>query len=287
LFTNINALAQMQIKKELSDVTRRYNIISAQIDTLRRLDFKIRQYFEFREKSMQRVGDLVNTFKTYFFEQKNYKQAAWYEEMTEEGRSQILDEVKIAVDEAEVFLSASVQEDKELLRIGKQLYRSIKDTGMKDTRDQVFNEFKVYLSEVRKAERTILSQKGYTINDNFREITAMFEKDRSEVAAETQRIQSEEYFKQVHAEIIEKKKRFSIQGKDTEERVADFASLNYLLNYKFNLTDTENCILPDPGERQSSSKSSSGSNSERDRKLKLAKAKALAMKMQLELMEID
>jgi hypothetical protein len=210
--------------------------------------------------------------------------------MSEDAREELFQSVKTAIEEAETFLGNSNQDDKELLRVGRQMSKVIKETGMKDAREDVFGEFKAYLSDVRKAEKTILEQKGYTIHDNFNEIILTFEKEKTEIEEEANKINSQEYYKELHEEIVRKKEKLAIQGKSIEERVMDFASLNYLLDYKFSETDTDNCMIPDRGTKvkiKQDGNSKRGTADDREKKIRLARAKAIAMKMRLELLQLD
>jgi hypothetical protein len=289
LFTNLDALAGLQKKRELNDVQRRMIILTNQIDTLKRFDFKVRMFFEYQKKCKERLADLVPKYKSFFFgENKAYKEADWWTRKKEKEQEEFIGRVRTALEEAEAFMSNSEQDDKELLRIGRQLYKSIEETGMKDNRENVFSEFKAYLSEVRKAEKTILEQKGYSINDNLQDIIASFKKELDNLALEEERIESEEHYAEILEEVKKKKEKLAIQGKTIDERVQDFAKLNYLLDYKFNHIDPDSCQLPDPNRKLIESKTQRDPvPGDRARKLKLAKAKAIAMRMKLELLEMN
>lgn len=289
LFTNLDALAGLQLKREVSDVDRKITILESQIDILKRFDFKIRMFFDYQKKCKERLADLVQKFKQYFFgESKGYQENDWWTRKSKKEQEEFLERVKVSVEEAEVFMSNSDQDDKELLRLGRQLYRISDDIGARDSRENVFSEFKAYLSEVRKAEKTILEQKGYSINDNLQDIIQSFEKDKANVVLEKDRIHSEEHYAGILEEVKKKKEKLQIQGKTIEERILDFGRLNYLLDYKFSSIDPDSCSLPDPSRKLLPGIAQRDPMpNDRARKLRLAKAKALAMKMQLELLELD
>ena len=288
LFTNINALVKLQIDREAKDISRKLVILEGQIDTLKRFDFKLRKFYEYREKCMERISDLIIKYKGFFLtEPLQYDQASWWTAKNKREQEGFLTTLKETIDAAEAFRSSANQEDKEMLRLGRQLYHVIKDTNMKDSREEVFSEFKAYLSEVRKAEKTILEKKGYTINDNFETIIEAYQKEHYQVLQEKERIQGDDYASEVYEQVVKKKEKLAIQGKTIEERVEDFAKLNYLLDYKASEVSGDNCMIPEQGMIQRPPIKNLDKDTDSGKKLRLAKAKAQAIRLKLELLNLD
>ena len=137
------------------------------------------------------------------------------------------------------FLESSPQEDKELLRLGRKL--SYKP-GFFIFHFQNFREF---VSKIKRAEKTILASKGFTINDDMNVVVKSYEQDKEAIERELAHINSEEYRMELRSEAEDKKSAMQVSGKSVEDRVREFSKLNYLLAYRFADTPTENCALPD------------------------------------------
>jgi dynactin complex subunit len=95
------------------------------------------------------------------------------------------------------------------------------------------NYFKEALSIVKKAERTILASKGYTVNDDIDKVIADYQKDLEKERKTLQELQSDKHKGEVERGVREKKSAMKISGKTIDERVEEFKKLNHLLSYKF------------------------------------------------------
>jgi hypothetical protein len=280
LFTNIEAIVTILLDKERKEVQRKLAIIDGNIDTLMRFDIKLRMYFDYRAKCKERLQSLIPSFQNYFFSEdlvKKYEEANWWMGKTKENQKAFLERVNKAIDEATQFLASASQEDKELLRLGRVFYQIAEETGSKDNRENVFSSFKGFMSEVKKAEETILKQKGFTIDDNMADIIVSYKTDKEKVNLELEYLRSQEYFEKKYYEVKDKKDRLAVRGESPETRAKDFAKLNYLLTYKSADVIQDNCILPD------TEVSTQSSSNDRNRRMRLAKMRAKAVRLKMEL----
>mgnify|MGYP000987180347 CR=1 FL=1 len=110
-----------------------------------------------------------------------------------------------------------------------------------------------------------------------------FKSDLDKVSEELTRIKSTEFRQEVIAEIGEKKKKMAVQGKSIEDKVKEFESLNYLLDYKFTDVDPMVCEIPKTGLKQKAKSDSLPTDGQNDFSFKLqlqrkrAKAKLLLL----------
>ena len=280
LFTNIEAIVTILLDKERKEVQRKLAIIDGNIDTLMRFDIKLRMYFDYRAKCKERLQSLVPSFQNYFFSDelvKKYEDANWWMAKTKENQKAFLERVKKALDETTQFLASASQEDKELLRLGRIFYQIADETDSKDNRENVFSSFKSFMSEVKKAEETILKQKGFTINDNMADIIVSYKTDKEKVNLELEYLRSQEYFEKKYHEVKDKKDRLAVRGESPETRAKEFSRLNYLLTYKSSDVAQDNCILPD------TEAPIEASPNDRNRRMRLAKMRAKAVRLKMEL----
>ncbi|ELR71722.1 C-5 cytosine-specific DNA methylase [Fulvivirga imtechensis AK7] len=278
LFTNVNALTKLMIDEERKEIRRRLVIAENNVDTMARFNFKLKMYYEFQEKCRERLSFMSQRFKNYFFgDGEQYKDERWYINKTDANKKAFLERVDKAIKEAEAFEEGTEKDDKELLRIGRLFFSIGRDMEQNPTDvSHTFNTFKEYLSEVRKAERTVLADKGYTLNDDMEEVLAAFKKEFEQIQEELDKTREESYLKVKMEEVLAKKEKLAISGGDPVERAKDFAKLNYLLDYKASDVEDQRCVLPLPDRKPVR---------RNDEKLKLLKLKAKAVKVRLTLLK--
>lgn len=293
LFTNLEALAKMTLDKEVSDVSRRSVIVKTNLEVLEKFTFKLQQYRRYRELCLQRLRDSIPKYGKLFFpkagEFRAYVATYWWRRLTEPNQEALLERAKELLKETEEYLASATQDDKTLLRLGRQFYKLGADTDTKDSGEDIFSEFKSYMSEVRKAERTILASKGYTLDSDIGEVIEAYLKDRAALELEAAFVSSADHRAEVLEAVRLKKEKLQIIGKSIEERAQDFASLNYLLQYKAQDMPHNACGLPDPGERTQRTASPQdrpavpADKNGGDRRLQLIRIRAKALKLKLQL----
>jgi hypothetical protein len=234
-----------------------------------------------------RIGEYVPKYNSFFFpapgSYRAYVEAYWWKRMTVPNQEEFLERVAELTKRGEAYLTAASREDKELLQLGRAFYKLARDSDNYDHREDVFSEFKTYMSEVRKAERTILAAKGFTIDSNMADVVEIYQKERAALEVEAAMVSSTEHWNEVLETVRIKKEKLQIIGKTIEQRSQDFAKLNYLMQYKALDTPHNTCGLPDEG-RQAPAPDRPPVAA--DKKMQLLKLKAKALKLKLKLLEI-
>jgi superfamily II DNA/RNA helicase len=261
LLTDPEVIAEMKLKQIKAEMERRLSKLNSNLDALLRFDVEVRQYFDYRERCLEHLKRAKQIILETDYEEEFYNRREAEIEKFREANQEIIKEI-------DSFFESAPQPDKELLRVGRSLSRISVPFAAQG--DYLFSEFKFLLSNVKKAERTILIPKGFTINDDINKIIASYKEDQEKLKSELENADSESFFKGLVWEATEMKSAMAVSGGTVEERARDFAKLNYLISYKASDVDNNSCILPD-GEIVSDKPPS---------KLKL---KALALKLLLEL----
>ena len=311
LYTNVDKLTKIEIDKERKDIDRRLNVATEAHDLLVRLEVKIKQFYELQHQL--RTFLTVNALKLmddYYFTQGNAQDnvrrqvTGWtsYRSDQEPPESKkkwaaFLESAEQLRNDTQTFNESSQPDDKDMLKLCRRyitLYEKAKQYSMQTQLREKVSDFKASLAEIRKAERTTLAQRGYSLQDNFQPAIDEVKRDMDRIAEELERTRSPEFYEERLAEVIEKKKRLTIQGLSIGDLVRQFSGLNYLLDYRAQDINSNACDLPDaaPDRRTGALKAklSEGSKTAdreavaRDKKLRLAKAKAKALKIKLQLM---
>lgn len=132
--------------------------------------------------------------------------------------------------------------------LGTQIGREIKNiTGWNtfDDNKWLYDRVVSSYSAVAKAQKSILNAYGKSWHDDLSSIVDDINKRIEEIKLSAEMVQSDEYQKQMIAEIeAEMEQARAIRG-DLHEQVDKFAQLNHLLSYLSDNTDKENCPIPE------------------------------------------
>ena len=183
----------------------------------------------------------------------------------------------VLFDEINTFLKKTPYDDRELLTIARKLQRRF---DYFET--YTVNYFKESLAIVKKAERTILASKGYTIDDDIDKVIKDYQKDLENENEILMDLQSEKHKNEVSKGVREKKSAMKINGKSTEERAEEFTELNHLLSYKFPDINPQVCVIP---ERERPPETTRKPD-DKEKRIRIAKVKAQAKLKMLQLVEI-
>jgi hypothetical protein len=284
----------MLLDKEIKDVRRKEVVAENNIDTLRRLEVKIKLYFEKQNSLRLEVTKFYTYLQNFNWGIIDAGVAKLYDQgkgrdLTDKEVKELKEKVTEQIKEIGDF-ETSGKDDKELLGIGRIMESSFftKAGYYKISGYNLISDFKQYLSDVRKAEATVLTQKGYTLNDNMANIIAEFQKELEGIRKELEYLKSKEYFLKLMEEVQMKKDALQIEGKTVEQRAEDFAKLNYLLEYAFNPANADSCEIPQPGNapKRTADRAPATGNDEKERKIKLAKARAKAQGQRIRILAL-
>jgi hypothetical protein len=177
-------------------------------------------------------------------------------------------------------------EDKEMLAIARRFENAF-DTF--DTWNNV-KAFKEALAIVAKAEKTVLASKGFTANDNIDDVISAYKKDLEQAKDHLSYLNSDKHKQEVMVEVRQKKEQMAVAGKSIEQRVSEFAKLNYLLSYKFADRPPDGSIPKTEKSAQSQSSQSSQKPAQSDSVVSHDDDKALRIriaKAKLKLLKLD
>ena len=212
LLTDIEAIATSVIKREIKLQERKIAAIEDNIKTLM-------EYERWRRTYDQRKEGLM------------YQIRYWHNNVlatVRQGISPAQKNIKELLEKLTRFLEKTPVEDKEMLSIARRFHNLYPAFP-----NYYADNFKESLAIVAKAEKTILAGKGFTAADNIDDVIRAFRKDLEQAREHRSYLGSEKHKEEVMKEVTEKKEQMSIAGKSIEQRVKEFASLNYLLSYKF------------------------------------------------------
>jgi hypothetical protein len=251
LITDIGVLTRFEIKQQASQLSKKANILKANIKDLEEFQDNFERYQNHRTILLSNLTEKINRLfnKSLFVYTKpngNKVEVSLATKLSKEELSlftkadkQKLDRAYILYDDAKRFSINSVQDDKELIKLTSRLNRMLEQDW-----DKNLYNFKEYLSKYKKTERSLLTPRGYKITDDFQKIIADFNKEQEQVADQHQELHSKAYQDKIRLEILEKKKVLEIKGGSIDDRVKEFASLNYLMSYKFSDIDHTSCKIP-------------------------------------------
>lgn len=167
LISDIEMLAKMFFKQEAEDIGREFRRNLSALEQMREINYDIKQYKEYKERSIEvlEVGynrliamDLFDDDADKKYDKEKIKKAKRFRERLE------------------AFRAADYKDDKEILA----LFRTAQ-TDNYGIAAWFANNFKMYVSKVKKAERNILQPKGFTLDSNIEDVTKKLFSEKAEI----------------------------------------------------------------------------------------------------------
>lgn len=251
LITDLGVLARFELKQEAKEIDRKQTIVQSNINDLKEFQEHYNKYLQYRSQVLHamsgKVGrllhftlfDIVRSTGEKILVSLSKELTAQDKKLFTKKNEEQFARAEALYNEAKRFMQGAIQEDKDLVRLAGKLNRILEVRW-----DWDLDKFKDNLSKYKKTERSLLEPRGYTIQDDFNKIIADFEKELEGIKEERERLRSSEYQEELMDEIIERKKKLQIKGGTIADRVKEFASLNYLLSYKFSDIDHTSCEIP-------------------------------------------
>ena len=122
--------------------------------------------------------------------------------------------------------------------MGRKIDASYASLGVYFSNKWYLEYLKEYVSKVRKTEKTVLKSKGFTIDSDLDLVLSSYTKEQDALTSQAERFKGDQdspRWAELRKEIHEKKSALQVEGKTAQERAAEFAKLNYLLDYKVDL----------------------------------------------------
>ncbi len=225
LLTDIEAIAASIIRKDIVVQERKANRLKSDLEILN-------EYSEWKSK--------LETFREYVFEtiKRYYNRLKWephirtkptneeLERLSNQTRHKVETDIQL-YDDTTLFLE-SVPSDRDIIRMANRFSWRYKEFD-----NSSFTAFVEAVSVIKKAEKTIFESKGFSASDNTKKVIEEYNKDLQEADRHLDYLKGDDYKYKVQREVKAKKNAMAIVGKSIDERVDEFAALNYLLSYKF------------------------------------------------------
>ncbi len=226
LITDIDRLVRMFFDQEKEELQRQYKRIRHSISLIEDIKRDIQYYRSYREKSLEALRTFLSALKN----------SHWLTD-PQEGKERV-DLQKRATElheRLEALLSATEQEDKKIIAMGRKIDASYSALGIYFTNRWYLEYLKEYVSKVRKTEKTVLKSKGFTIESDLDVVLAEYTKEQNTLSTQAERYKGDHdspRWAELRVEIQQKKSALQVEGKSAQERAGEFAKLNYLLDYK-------------------------------------------------------
>jgi hypothetical protein len=234
LITDVDRLVKMFFDQAKEQINRDYKKITLAIDAIKAVQRDIIDYKLYREKSLE----AVRMFNTSLLASNYLEQTP---KVSEDGEviNKQAKKAKELKEEIDLVLNSSDQQDKDIISLGRKIESSYALLGIYFSNRYYFSYFKEYVSKVRKTERTILKPKGYSLNSDLTPVTAQYEADKQNILAQAELYKGEQNsqkWAELKVEIQAKKSALQVEGRSAQSRASEFDRLNYLLEFRTNLT---------------------------------------------------
>jgi len=257
LFTDLNALVQMEIDRQVKEASRRVQLVAQDQQVMAEYKVTRDKFTGFRETLITDLKKLlmptvqwrheqtVGNMLTQLEKAGPGTRPSWWYALSEYMREALPQRMERFIIEGQAWLAAPDGGDNELLGLLRNGYQCIAYGGVAypEGNNIKLSNFAGEYSKLMYAERTFLANKGLTVKDSPDAVLAALVAEHARLDAEIEYYQKDpEYKARAVAEVEAKKARLHITGASIEERVGEFAALNHLLGYKFGSRNT--CDIP-------------------------------------------
>lgn len=272
LISDIPALASMDFAIELAKAEKKISILADDVKELTSLESNIEELSREKANAIEYIRGTAIVRLANVIEQFKDK------ELTDEQKK-VFERAKKLWQDLNAFLDNQSEEHLVGFKLRFENWnRLINFNYSYNLQPYRIDNFSSVYKDVRKAEKQILKPKGLTLSSNFSEISKTirdeYEKEeflfslqfgiedvndkgnsyfRPLTLSERDKLTTlpnpPKRFKEFVEYINQKKKELAIEGRDIMQRVEEFASLNYLLDYSMNEIDPKNHTLPEPGSK--------------------------------------
>lgn len=257
-------LASMIQKERVAEVRQELEITQANIRILRKLDSVISSYHSTKKQILTQITRTKNRLANSPVI-KHPMRGELMKAMAPDEKKKVQEQIRY-FGRIQKFLTIASPTDKEIIGLA----RYIRDRG--EPGFDLFPVFHEAVAKIRAAERTVLKDRGRAYHEELEPLIQQLEVEEREAHEKIREIESP-HFLQTHLDEVRlRKSKLKIAGTTVEERVKDFAALNYLMDYRASEVNSDNCVLPKPGARDAKV-------AILEDELELAKALGLRMKL--------
>jgi len=237
LITDVNAIVKMMFSQDKQILERAYKSLNEELGVVRETVRDITAFNYARKQVVEIVNnyyysDVVNSY--YFYANAN-------ERYTKEQ----IKRATVVRDSIQEYLQKQNPEDKDILAAIRKLENAQEMFGRMQT--YRISDYKEYLSKVKKAERTILIPRGFTLLSDLQpcldailtQINQMQQNVSLNWTSESGKPEDTLKWKELIISVNTRKSALQVSGKSSEERSAEFAKLNYLMEISMDEMPTE------------------------------------------------
>lgn len=278
LVTDLGVLLRFELKQITSNLQSKKAVLVSNIEDLGNYVFLKTTLEEYAKIIFNKVLEYRTTFANQLvFTDASYArfyfndvvQSSEFDNFTKEQHNRIdrFRKVYDALNDLSIEYT-----DKKAIKV-LRMYDNLLNVNLNKT-IEIYSET---LSKFTKIQRTIFEQRGYSQSTDISIIKNDLENELLLADAELTAVKTPEFENDLMLKIQEQKEKYAVKGGSLQDRVNDFASLNYVMSYRYKKVENQTCEIP---------KTESpviNLNDDRARRLKLAKAKALALKIKLKL----
>ncbi len=279
LVTNIDVLMRFELQKIGEELYASQKVLKNRVEDLENYEKVQATYNNYREQYIKTVYSWLKTFPTLTVVNDGNR----YIKFQDISSLDMEDLPQTVVSRIERYqnvydqltaISQGNHDDKLIIQSVTAYFRLTR--GNYYYGDYSFDSYKTTVSKLGKIKKTLFQDRGYSEDTNLAVIKEDLEKELQEITVEIEDLKSPEFEKKVYDELVEKKKKYGVKSASVADRVKQFASMNHLLDYKFEKTFAENCEMPEKHKIKPAKKID-------NKRLRIAKAKAKAILIQLEL----
>lgn len=280
LYTNIGELAKIALEREQRELDNQLKIIRSQMETVDNTARYKAGLLKYRQECRLYPPEWEKGLKEFIQEPVSMYRQRWgkSEKEIEEIKAKALELLK----EVQAYQDSNPQLDKDLLALYRKIAPSIfANRYVLSAGHTPFEQLKVFVGAIAKAEKTVFEAKGYSIDTDFEVVKNQLVLEQNRIEEKYAELKSPDNYSRITEDIIRKKEKLKVNGRDAEAAAEDFIRLNHLLAYRFNPSESDNCTIPQKGTEPPPIKDTDGSDKERRKRLAIAKAKALELKIKL------
>ncbi len=236
LYTNIDKLVLLKIAEMEMEISRSRNKIENELATLREVEMARNSYSSSKKFVQEKLQDFKILANNFVENNKDSKD------------KEVVKNKEKYISIVEDINAYDGIDDKKLVRVALRIsyvYRNYFDYVYTDH----LGKFRGVLGKINKSE-SILAKYDGNINEAIDKIQNLLEEQDKKL----EELKEPTVKGKIYDQIVEEKKKLNITGRSAQEAAKDFASLNYLLDYKMADVDDVNGN-PLPTDKPKSAKS--------------------------------
>lgn len=225
LITKVEEIANILINKETKELERKIGIVSGNIPILKNYQRDKGYYDRMRENLLSELKIWTGNLERNDYIQ-NPPSKEWLKDKPKNIQETIKKDLELHAKCKEFEAKGDAVTDTEIALHVRRI-----ENRFDYYSSYTYDRYKLIREGVVKTEK-LFTSKGFTSNDDIDTIIATYEKEVEQLREQLSEALSYEHRWQVIADVNEKKSTLQIEGKTVDERVKEFAELNYLLGQK-------------------------------------------------------